>query len=123
MSTVRDNPAEHRYEIYDDEQLVGFAQYRVTQGRIAFTHTEVDPAFGGRGLARRLVDEALGDARRRGLAVLPFCPYVRKVIAENPGQYLDLVPASAHARFDLADRADQPDGDQPDDEGPDSKPA
>jgi uncharacterized protein len=106
MSTVRDNPAETRYEIYDGDQLAGFSEYRLTGSHIAFTHTQVDPAFGGRGLARRLVDEELDDARRRGLAVLPFCPYVRKVIAQNPEQYLDLVPAEDRARFKLPDRVD-----------------
>ena len=101
MSTVRDNPAQHRYEIYDGDRLAGFSDYKLTKTRIAFTHTEVDPAFGGRGLARELVTEELDDARRRGLAVLPFCPYVRKVIASNPEQYLDLVPARDRERFQL----------------------
>lgn len=102
MSAVRDNLSERRYEIYDDEQVLGFAQYRLTPGRIAFTHTLVDPAFSGRGLAHQLVDMALEDARRRGLAVLPFCPYVRKVIADNPEQYRDLVPEKERARFELS---------------------
>ena len=106
MSAVRDNPAKHRYEIYDDDQLAGFSEYKLTGSRIAFTHTEVDPAFRGRSLARQLVDGELDDARRRGLAVLPFCPYVRKVIAESPERYLDLVPARDRARFQLPDRVD-----------------
>jgi predicted GNAT family acetyltransferase len=101
MSTVRDNPAQQRYEIYDTDRLAGFSDYKLTKTRIAFTHTEVDPAFGGRGLARELVTEELDDARRRGLAVLPFCPYVRKVIASNPEQYLDLVPERDRERFQL----------------------
>lgn len=99
--TVRDNPTEHRYEIYDDDQLAGFSEYKLTGQRIAFTHTETDPAFGGRGLARRLVEHALADVRERGLAVLPFCPYVRKVIAGDPERYLDLVPVKDRARFNL----------------------
>lgn len=114
MSNVRDNPAEHRYEIYDGEQLAGFSEYKLTKNKIAFTHTEVDPAFSGRGLARVLVTEELDDARRRGLAVLPFCPYVREVIASNPEQYLDLVPLRDRKRFKLPDGADV--------EGPDVRP-
>jgi len=104
-TTVRDNPTESRYEVYDDEQLAGFTVYKLTERQIAFTHTEVAPAFGGRGLAKQLVTKALDDARRRSLAVLPFCPYVRKVIAENPGAYLDLVPETDRHRFDLAETA------------------
>jgi uncharacterized protein len=100
-TTVRDNPSQSRYEIYDGDTLAGFSEYKLNGDRIAFTHTEVDPAFGGRGLARRLVTWELDDVRSRGLAALPFCPYVRKVIAENAEQYLDLVPAQDRERFDL----------------------
>jgi uncharacterized protein len=96
---VRDNPAESRYEIHDGEQLAGFSAYKLTNQQLAFTHTETDPAFSGRGLAKQLVTEELDDARRRGLAVLPFCPYVRKVIAQNAGTYLDLVPENERQRF------------------------
>ncbi|WP_237089544.1 GNAT family N-acetyltransferase [Nocardioides dokdonensis] len=101
MITVRDNREKNRYEIHDGDQLAGFTDYKLTSAKIAFTHTEVDPAFGGRGLARRLVEFGLDDARERGLAVLPFCPYVRKVIAADPEKCLDLVPAKDRDRFDL----------------------
>jgi uncharacterized protein len=104
-TTVHDNPAESRYEVHDDGQLAGFAVYELTGAQIAFTHTEVAPAFGGRGLAKQLVTEALDDARRRGLAVLPFCPYVRRVIEQNAGAYLDLVPEADRDRFRLATAA------------------
>jgi predicted GNAT family acetyltransferase len=99
--SVRDNPDRSRYEIYDGEQLVGFAEYKLAGERIAFIHTEVVPAFGGRGLAKRLVTEGLDDARRRGLAVLPFCPFVRSFIAKNADAYLDLVPEKERDRFGL----------------------
>jgi predicted GNAT family acetyltransferase len=112
--SVRDNPAQNRYEIYDDHQLAGFSQYKLTTDKISFTHTETNAAFTGRGLARTLVAEELDDARKLGLAVLPFCPYVRKVIAAHPEQYLDLVPASDRERFDLPSGGDA--------DGPDVRP-
>ena len=100
-ASVRDNPAQSRYEIHDGEQLVGFTTYRLGDGQISFLHTEVAPEFGGRGLAKQLVTEELEDARRRGLAVLPFCPYVAKVIAQNLETYLDLVPEAERHGFRL----------------------
>lgn len=109
MTTVRDNPRLNRYEVLDGDELAGFSEYRPTSGKIAFTHTEVDPAFRGRGLARVLATEALEDARRRGLAVLPFCPFVRGVIASAPEHYLDLVPPRDRARFRLPHGADPAD--------------
>ena len=100
-TTVRDNPELERYEIHVDGRRAGFSEYKLRGGRIAFTHTEIADELSGRGLARRLVADELADVRRRGLAVLPFCPYVRKVIAESPKEYVDLVPAKDRARFDL----------------------
>jgi predicted GNAT family acetyltransferase len=52
--TVRDNPAENCYEVYDDDQLAGFSDYKLA-GTIAFTRNEVDLAFARRGLAKELV--------------------------------------------------------------------
>src|SRR5690606_7444323 len=78
--TVRDNPDENRYEIYVDGELAGFGDYKLSHGRIALIHTEIGVEFSGRGLARKLVADELADVRERGLAVLPFCPYVRQVI-------------------------------------------
>jgi predicted GNAT family acetyltransferase len=100
-TTVRDNPTRHRFEVCVDDHLAGFTEYRLSPRRIAFTHTEIDEAFSGRGLARKLVVEELEEARRRGLAVLPICPYVRDVIARNADTYLDLVPAGARNQFEL----------------------
>lgn len=99
--TVRDNPELSRYEIHVDGRLAGFGEYKLHRDRIAFLHTEIGEEFTGRGLAQILVADELADARARGLAVLPFCPYVRRVIADDPESYLDLVPQKDRARFRL----------------------
>jgi uncharacterized protein len=98
--SIRNHPESSRYEVFDDDVLAGIAEYRLSGDRISFTHTETDPAFKGRGLATELVRGALDDARARGLAVLPFCPFVKDFLAENP-DYLDLVPEDQRDRFAL----------------------
>ncbi|NJP26207.1 N-acetyltransferase [Microbispora sp. SCL1-1] len=97
---VADNPEASRFEITVDGALAGFAEYRLSGPRISFTHTEIDPAFGGRGLGSTLVKAALDAARDAGLSVLPFCPFVQRYIERHP-DYLDLVPADQRARFSL----------------------
>ncbi len=97
---VVDNPEQERYEIRAGGELAGLTQYRLAPGRISFIHTEVDDRFEGQGLGSRLIAFALDDARARGLAVLPFCPFVRGYIQRHPG-YLDLVPAAKRSQFDL----------------------
>jgi uncharacterized protein len=98
---VRDNPAAHRFEVWVGDELAGFATYRLLEGSTyAFDHTEVGPPFEGRGLADRLVTEALEAVRSRGGSVLPHCPYVRAWLGRHPA-YVDLVPADDRERFDL----------------------
>ncbi len=87
---VTDAANASRFEIRDDGVLAGFAEYRLQPGRIVFPHTEIDPAFGGRGLAKTLTREALDTARSRSLQIVPLCSFVAKFIRDNP-TYADLV--------------------------------
>jgi predicted GNAT family acetyltransferase len=85
MSTaVTDNPTANRFEVYVDETLAGFAAYRLHDGRIVFTHTEVDPVFEGQGLGSRLAAGALGSARERGLRIVAQCPFIAAYLARHP---------------------------------------
>ncbi len=98
---VADNPHEHRYEIRADGAVLGLAAYRLRPGLIAFTHTQIDPRLEGHGAGSMLARAALDDARRRELAVLPFCPFVNGWIERHP-EYTDLVPEPFRERFGLA---------------------
>ena len=95
---VRDNPEEARYEIREDGQLVGSAEYRLSEGRMTLVHTAVDPAHARRGLASMLARTALEDARKRGLAVVPRCSFMAGFIRENADDYLALVVPSMRKR-------------------------
>ncbi len=97
---VRDNADEQRYEARIDGGLVGFTEYHSRPGLIAFVHTEVDDAFEGHGVGSILVNEALEDARRNGLEVMPFCPFVNAYIQKH-SEYADLVPDSQREAFGL----------------------
>ncbi|HJQ06658.1 MAG TPA: GNAT family N-acetyltransferase [Nocardioides sp.] len=84
-------PEQHRYEIRDDDALIGLTQYRLPDDvHVDFVHTEVDDAYGGQGLASKLVAFALADVRTQGKRIIPHCPYVAAWIKKHPGQYDDL---------------------------------
>lgn len=94
--TVTDNPDQHRYEITVDGTIAGFAVYHVRGGRHFFVHTEIDDAFGGRGLGSILARGALDNVRASGGKVIPLCPFVAGWIDKHP-DYADLVDAELYA--------------------------
>jgi predicted GNAT family acetyltransferase len=85
MSELRNDPQAHRYEIVEDGVVAGFAEYMEVRGeRIVFTHTEIEPAFEGRGLGSTLIGFALEDARDREQQIVPICPFVAKYVHKHP---------------------------------------
>jgi hypothetical protein len=99
---VTDNPAASRYELHVGTELAGIVTYQLRNHGtvISLLHTEVEPAFQGAHLATHLAQFILDDARKRGLAVLPFCPYINSWIKKHP-EYTDLVPQDRRADFGL----------------------
>lgn len=86
---VVDVPERSRYEIVSDGRVLGYAAYQRANQLIVFTHTEVEPELEGQGIGGMLVRGALDDVRKRGLPVLPICPFVHGWMARHP-QYADL---------------------------------
>lgn len=91
LTVYRDDP-ENRYEIRVGDVLGGFTVfYNDSHGRLVFPHTEIDPAFKGRGLGTALVSWAMSDVAERGETVVPLCPFVRRYLHDNdvPGLKVD----------------------------------
>jgi predicted GNAT family acetyltransferase len=47
-------------------------------------HTEVPPAFGGRGIGSALVRHVIADARADGFTITPRCPLFRTHFERHP---------------------------------------
>ena len=60
------------------------ADYRVLDGVMLITHTEVAPRLEGQGIAGKLVQAALDHARAAGLKVRPLCSYARHYMRVHP---------------------------------------
>ena len=91
---VLDDPGGRRYELRLGDTLAGFLAYRLEPGVMVLVHTEVDEAFGGRGLGGVLVRGTLEDARARGLSVVAECPYVRSYLRRHPDDGDPIGPAA-----------------------------
>jgi predicted GNAT family acetyltransferase len=88
---VRRNEKAKRYELVDDDNVIGVAAYRPEgDDTLVFPHTEIAPALQGRGLGERLVRGALDDVRRRSAKVRPACWFVADFMRHNP-DYADLL--------------------------------
>lgn len=98
---IKDNAEKYRVEIWVDDQRAGFVEYHDHALTRAFLHTEIDPAYEGRGLASELIKHVLDEARASGRQVLPYCPFVRAYIQRHP-DYVDLVAEDRREEFGLA---------------------
>jgi predicted GNAT family acetyltransferase len=81
-----------RFELVEDGQVVGVADYRRDGDTWVFPHTEIVPARRGSGLGAVLVQGALDDVRAAGGTVVPRCWYVAEFIDGHP-EYRDLLAA------------------------------
>lgn len=86
---VRHAPEHSRFEVALGDELA-YLEYRRDGNRIALMHTDVPPAFEGRGVGSRLARAAMDHARQARLRVLVFCPFVRAWVQRHP-EYADLV--------------------------------
>lgn len=89
--SVTDNEQLHRYEAVVDGQLAGFIRYHDrADGVRDLQHTEVDPAFEGKGVGSRLVTAALDAIRASGGRILASCPFVTTYLKRHD-EYRDLL--------------------------------
>ena len=91
QDAVVHNEKAARFEMRVQGQLC-IAQYRLIDGVMWLTHTEVPPALRGLGFAARVVKAALDHARARGLKVRPACSYVHSYMRRHPEAH-DLMEA------------------------------
>ena len=87
---VVDEPSRRRYEARIGQEVAGFVEYHRQPGLITVLHTEVEPAFEGRGVGAALVRGMLDDIRRQQARVLAVCPFVSAYLQRHP-EYADLV--------------------------------
>lgn len=83
VKVVRDDE-KHRYEVLVEGTVAGFTEFVADAGgRLIFPHTEIDPAFGGRGLGSLLIGRAMADVAARDETVVPVCPFVVKYLQQH----------------------------------------
>lgn len=77
------NHTAQRFEIHLGDEMARL-DYILSDDSILFTHTEVPPAYEGRGVGNRLVRVAMDVARDQGYTVQTHCSFVAYFIKRHP---------------------------------------
>ena len=80
---LKDNHASNRYEMVVDNHL-SLIEYEIKGNSIYLLHTEVAPALEGRGAGTAIVEKVLADIEKKGLTLVPLCPFVVAYIRRHP---------------------------------------
>ena|SRR5690349_13509285 len=96
MTEVHDDEVAQHYEVTVDGVHAGLAHYRIVEvgdatGRV-FDHTEIDPAFEGKGIGSVLARGALDDVIERGIPFGATCPFIVSFLERHP-EYAEKVDA------------------------------
>lgn len=80
---IRHNAAKERFEL-DTPSGLALMEYRLREGTLVLTHTEVPPEVGGQGIGGLLIQAALTYATESHLKVKPLCPFVVTYLKRHP---------------------------------------
>jgi uncharacterized protein len=80
---VVDDPAASRFMVEADGKVAELV-YQLEGDRLLLIHTGVPRALEGRGFGGKLVAAAMDEAKRRGLTVVPLCPFARGWLVRHP---------------------------------------
>lgn len=80
---VKDNPSTKQYEA-KVEDATARIEYIKTKDKIYLTHTEVPRALEGKGVGSALVLKTLEDIEKKGLTLVPLCPFVALYLKRHP---------------------------------------
>ncbi len=75
-------PEKCRSVAFDNDKQIGECDYEIASDGWNIYHTEVDPEYSGKGIAKRLVYKVLEAADKGSMKVDATCSYARKVIEE-----------------------------------------
>ncbi|GLZ33699.1 N-acetyltransferase [Lentzea sp. NBRC 105346] len=75
---IVDNPEKTRFEAWEDDELVGFLDYRKVGDKTVLVHTE--SLVEGKGIGSRLAKHALDTLDD----VVVQCPFIKKYLERHP---------------------------------------
>ena len=68
---------------YDNNKVIGECEFIEQQENWNIVHTEVNNSYQGQGIARKLVETIIENAKKQNKNVIADCSYAKKVIEKN----------------------------------------
>jgi len=81
---LEDRGGKGRYVYARDGKEAEMTFVKAGEGEIIVDHTFVPPAWRGQGIAGKLMDHVVADARARGFKIRPVCSYVVVAFRRHP---------------------------------------
>ncbi len=81
--TLTDNQDRKQFELVVEGHTARI-EYMIMANKIFLTHTEVPAELEGKGIGSIIVKLALEEVEKRGLKLIPLCPFVGKYITRHP---------------------------------------
>ncbi|GAB2865644.1 GNAT family N-acetyltransferase [Hymenobacter ruber] len=88
---IKHDPENQEFTISQDGHDGELAYARPAEGIIDFTHTFVDEALRGQGLADELARTALAFAREQKLKVKTSCTFMKGFVKKHHAEYADIL--------------------------------
>lgn len=82
--TREEGPTKGAYRLSIDGHRAEMTYSRAGDDLLIIDHTEVPEALRGRKVGERLVRQAIEDARRDGVDIIPLCPFAKAMIERHP---------------------------------------
>ncbi len=81
---LEDHGSKRRYVVATDAGEAELTLSVLSPARVIADHTFVPDALRGQGVATRLLDALLADARTQGFTIVALCPYVAAQAQRHP---------------------------------------
>ncbi|CAM3325755.1 DUF5996 domain-containing protein [Paracoccus nototheniae] len=86
-----DGPSKGRYKLVINSIEAEMTYSRAGERLLIIDHTEVPAALRGRKVGERLVRQAVDDARKVGISIMPLCPFAKAQFDRHP-EWHDVLP-------------------------------
>lgn len=73
----------HRAAAYDGDVEVGESTFSPSAKLWIIDHTFTEEAYAGQGIAKQMVKTIVEEARKRGMKILPLCPFAKREFSLN----------------------------------------